>query len=97
MQIEDALGIAALGSPSRDGHDAELLRLTAELAGSLGSAGSRPAHRCPADRRIESFLNGYFADVKPDSPLRAAGNDAGPAPARRRPRAVDPRERRQLR
>ena len=93
MQLEDSLGIAALESPSRDGHHAELLRLTAELVDSSGHAPSRPAETCPVDRRIESFLNAYFADLKPDPPLRLPARCAGPAPARRRPRAVAPRGR----
>ncbi len=49
MQLEDSLGIAALESPSRDGHHAELLRLTAELVDSSGHAPSRTAETCPVE------------------------------------------------
>jgi hypothetical protein len=70
MHLEDALGITAGGPPCDDGLRAELLRVTSELVGSQGPAAAQAAERCPADLRIEAFLEQYFAGLGLDPPLR---------------------------
>ena len=70
MQTEDALGIAAEGSSSRDGHHAELLRLTAELVGSSGPAASTSRRDLPGRPTHRVVPGSYFADLKSDPPLR---------------------------
>ena len=95
-QLEDALGIAVGSNDSADGRFVELARLAGELVESSGPGGSGPDGVCPADRRIESFLNDYFADAMPVPPLEL------PAPTLVlprhgiAPRAVAPGGRRQL-
>jgi hypothetical protein len=70
MHLEDALGITDEGLPSPDTRRAEVARLAAELVRTTGPDEVPPADSCPADRRIESFLDDYFAAVTLESPLR---------------------------
>src|SRR6478752_7023101 len=48
---------------------AEVHRLAEDLVNRTRRAGSQ-SDRCPADRRIEAFLNKYFADVTQANPLK---------------------------
>ena len=66
MNLETALGIADDRRPPRE-RDAQA-RATAWPAGGSPFL-HRTGDRCPADRRIEGFLNDHFADLRLASPL----------------------------
>jgi hypothetical protein len=69
MHLENVLGISSGGLLTADGH-AERTRLATELVRSSRPDGAQPADQCPVDRRIESFLNNYFAETILDQPLK---------------------------
>ena len=79
MNLETALGIVRDGNPHGLGTHPEVFRLAADLVDAAKESGglalgSPRGHAgpglCPADRRIEAFLNEHFADLELDAPLR---------------------------
>ena len=79
MNLETSLGIVRDGNGNRLGTHPEVFRFAAEMIDqfqdhggpSAGQQGPRgPNGRCPADRRIEAFLNDHFADLGLEPPLR---------------------------
>jgi len=70
MRQDDSLGISVGGSSRSEPRRTELLQLTAALVERPAARLSQPAGLCASDRRIESFLNEYFAELKLDAPLR---------------------------
>ncbi len=73
MNLEASLGIVRDGSSEGLGARPEVFRIAAEMvehACDLGEAALAfpgPNGRCAADRRIEAFLNGHFADLCRDA------------------------------
>ena len=86
MNLETSLGIVRDGGSHGLGAHPEVFRIAAEMVehardvGGPASAPPGPDGRCPADRRIEAFLNDHFADLCRDAPLRL------PAPTLNLPR-----------
>ena len=82
MDLETALGISGAVVASPDARR-DLHRLATGLVRGLRPA-ARGEVRCPADRRIEAFLNTHFADLvqgsvcssPPPSRFRATGSPA---------------------
>lgn len=69
MDLESRLGIAARGVPHDHGIHPEAFRLATILVERARSA-EMAREKCPADRRIESFLNEHFRDLGLKQPLR---------------------------
>ena len=67
---EDAFGISVGGPSGGESRKTELVRLTKALTERPRAGMSQPAGLCACDRRIESFLDEYFAELKLDAPLR---------------------------
>ncbi|MGO9468762.1 MAG: hypothetical protein ACLQIB_12455 [Isosphaeraceae bacterium] len=70
MRQEDAFGISVGGPSGGESRKTELVRLTKALTERPRAGMSQPAGLCACDRRIESFLDEYFAELKLDAPLR---------------------------
>ncbi|MBV8554303.1 MAG: hypothetical protein JO116_01975, partial [Planctomycetaceae bacterium] len=72
-KLDESLGIDGSVTGSGIGRLAEAYRLASELIdrprGDSGTSGAK----CPADRRIEAFLDDYFSDLRLPSPLRLPG------------------------
>ena len=72
-KLDESLGIDGSGTGSGVGRLAEAYRLASELVDRpRGDSGTSRA-KCPADRRIEAFLDDYFSDLRLPSPLRLPG------------------------
>ncbi len=64
-KLDESLGIDGSGTGFGVGRLVEAYRLASELVDRPRGVSGTSGAKCPADRRIESFLNDYFADLKP--------------------------------
>ena len=73
-KLDESLGIEA-AAPARAGVGrlAEAYRLASGLVDRPRGVSGTSGTKCPADRRIEAFLNDYFSDLRLPSPLRLPG------------------------
>ena len=72
-KLDESLGIDGGGTGSGVGRLAEAYRLASELVDRPRGVSGTSGAKCPADRRIEAFLNDYFSDLRLPSPLRLPG------------------------
>ena len=90
-KLDESLGIDGSGTGSGVGRLTEAYRLASELVDRPRGVSGTSGVKCPADLRIEAFLNDYFSDLRLPSPLRLPGETLVlPAP-RARPPALAPR------
>ncbi len=68
MDLERAVGISAAVPADANGRR-DVSRLVTEIVRAPRPAAGE-GERCPADRRIEAFLNAHFADLTRTTPLR---------------------------
>src|ERR1700686_5004758 len=65
------LGLVVHGLPAVDGDDVEFAQLANRmLDGFRERMRLLGEHRCPADQRIDNFLQSHLADLKLPAPLR---------------------------
>jgi len=72
-KLDESLGIDGSGTGSGVGRLAEAYRLASELVDRPRGVSGTSGAKCPADRRIEAFLNNYFSDLRLPSPLCLPG------------------------
>ena len=72
-KLDESLGIDGSGTGSGVGRLVEAYRLASELVDRPRGVSGTSGAKCPADRRIEAFLNDYFSDLRLPSPLRLPG------------------------
>src|SRR5208283_2724236 len=72
-KLDESLGIDGSGTGSGVGRLTEAYRLASELVDRPRGVSGTSGVKCPADLRIEAFLNDYFSDLRLPSPLRLPG------------------------